>query len=107
MNTDLPTDKRTGLRRELGQKVALYLGSEEQKVTEVPGLTLVRRTTVSAPVCATYEPSIAVITQGRKRVELGSKAFIYDESHYLLTSVDLPIVSQLVKRARKSRLSAS
>ena len=42
----------------------------------------------------TYEPSLIVTAQGRKRVELGGKTFIYGESHYLLTSVDLPVVSQ-------------
>ncbi len=40
--------------------------------------------------------SSAVIAQGRKRVELGKRIFVYDESRYLLTSVDLPIVSQLL-----------
>jgi AraC-like DNA-binding protein len=69
------------------------MGSQEKRVTDVPGLTLVRRTTKTAPACLTYEPSIAVIAQGRKRVELGRTTFIYDESRYLLTSVDLPIAS--------------
>ena len=45
----------------------------------------------------TYEPSVTVIAQGRKRVELGRSTFIYDESRYLLPSVDLPIVSQVIE----------
>jgi AraC-like DNA-binding protein len=44
-----------------------------------------------------YEPSVAVIAQGRKRVELGRTTFIYDESRFLLTSIDLPIVSQVIE----------
>ena len=45
----------------------------------------------------TYEPGVTVIAQGRKRVDLGRTTFTYGESQYLLTSVDLPIVSQIVE----------
>jgi hypothetical protein len=38
-----------------------------------------------------------VIAQGRKRVDLGKTTFIYGESRYLLTSVDLPIISQIME----------
>ena len=37
------------------------------------------------------------MAQGRKRVDLGRTTFIYGESRYLLTAVDLPIVSQIVE----------
>jgi AraC-like DNA-binding protein len=78
------------------------MGSAEKRVTDVPGLTLVRRTGLGAPACTTYEPSLALIAQGRKRVELGRTTFFYDESRYLLTSVDLPIVSQLVEASEEA-----
>jgi AraC-like DNA-binding protein len=45
----------------------------------------------------TYEPGVTVMAQGRKRVDLGPTTFIYGESRYLLTSVDLPIVSQIIE----------
>jgi AraC-like DNA-binding protein len=90
------------LRTELARKIALFMGSAEKRVTDVPGLTLVRRTTLTAPACLTYEPSVAVIAQGRKRVELGPTTFIYDESRFLLTSVDLPIVSQVIEASEES-----
>jgi AraC-like DNA-binding protein len=34
-----------------------------------------------------------VVAQGSKQVNLGRTSFVYDESHFLLTAVDLPIVS--------------
>ena len=37
-----------------------------------------------------------MIAQRRKRVDLGT-TFIYGESRYLLTSVDLPIISQIIE----------
>jgi AraC-like DNA-binding protein len=42
-----------------------------------------------------------VIAQGRKRVELGRTKFIYDASRFLLTSVDLPIVSQVIEASEE------
>jgi AraC-like DNA-binding protein len=45
---------------------------------------------------------VTVIAQGRKRVDLGRTTFIYGESRYLLTSVDLPIVSQIVEASKET-----
>jgi len=93
-------------RSELAQKIASLMGSKEKWVTDVPGLILVRRTKVVSPGCGTYEPSIAVIAQGRKEVELGKRTFVYDESRYLLTSVDLPIVSRPLEASKERPLLA-
>jgi AraC-like DNA-binding protein len=49
----------------------------------------------------TYQPSVTVIAQGKKRVELGRNIFIYDASRYLLTSVDLPVVSRVIQATEK------
>ena len=85
------------LRAELARKIALFMGSEENRPTDIPGVTLHRRIAPTAPCSATYEPGVTVIAQGRKRVDLGRTTFIYGESRYLLTSVDLPIVSQIME----------
>ena len=85
------------LRAELARKIAWFIGRSEKLVTEVPGLLLARRTAPTAPCSATYEPSVVVVAQGRKRVDLGQAIFIYDESRFLLTSVDLPIVSRVIE----------
>jgi hypothetical protein len=85
------------LRTELASKIASFMGSEENRATDIPGLTLHRRIALTAPCSATYEPGVTVMAQGRKRVDLGRTTFIYGESRYLLTSVDLPIVSQIIE----------
>ncbi len=89
------------LRTELARKIALYIGSTENRATDIPGLTLHRRTAPTAPCPATYEPGVTVIAQGRKRVELGRNIFIYDASRFLLTSVDLPVVSRVIKASKE------
>ncbi len=90
------------LRGELARRIALYMGSAENRATEIPGVALHRRTAPTAPCSAVYEPGITVMAQGRKRVDLGRTTFIYGESQYLLTSVDLPIVSQIVEASEES-----
>jgi len=95
--TSLLPDRVRDLRTGLARKIAWSIGTAENLATDIPGLTLHRRTAPTAPCSATYEPSVTVIAQGRKRVDLGRNTFIYDESRYLLTSIDLPIVSRVIE----------
>lgn len=85
------------LRSELARKIAAGVGLAENRATPISGLSLHRRAAPTAPCSATYEPGVTVIAQGRKRVDLGPTTFIYGESRYLLTSLDLPIVSQIIE----------
>jgi AraC-like DNA-binding protein len=50
----------------------------------------------------TYEPSLVLTAQGLKRVELNGKTFLYGSSHYLLTSVALPVVARVVEASEQS-----
>jgi hypothetical protein len=47
------------------------MGSEENRITAIPSLMLARRTAPSTPCSMTYQPSVIVIPQGRKRVDPG------------------------------------
>jgi len=77
------------------------MGSEENRATDIPGVTLHRRTAPTAPCPMTYQPSVTVIAQGRKRVELGRNTFIYDDTRFLLTSVDLPLISRVIEATKE------
>jgi AraC-like DNA-binding protein len=94
-------DAARELRSLLARKIALFIGSAENLTTDIPGLTLHRRTAPTAPCSMTYQPSVTVIAQGRKRVELGRNIFIYDPSRFLLTSIDLPVVSRVVEASEQ------
>ncbi len=94
-------DQACELRTELARKIALFMGSAESRATDIPGLTLYRRTAPTAPCSMTYEASLTVMAQGRKRVELGRNVFIYDPSRFLLTSVDLPVVSRVIEASEE------
>ena len=90
-------DQTRELRTKLARRLASFIGSKEKLITNIPGLLLSRRTAPTAPASATYEPSLAVVAQGRKRADLGGTTFIFDESRYLLTSLDLPVICNVIE----------
>ncbi len=90
-------DRAGELRTELARKIALSIGFAEKQITNVPGLLLTRRTAPTAPASATYEPSLAVVAQGRKRATLAGTTFVFDQSRYLLTSLDLPVICNVIE----------
>jgi AraC-like DNA-binding protein len=88
-------DSTAELRSGLASRIARYIGSAEKRITAIPRITLHQRTAPTAACHVTYEPSIVVVAQGRKEVQIGGKTVSYDSSRYLLTSVDLPTVTRV------------
>ena len=85
------------LKLELASRVARLIGPAEKQATAIPRLTLHRRTAPTAACHVTYEPSVIVVAQGRKEVQIGKDTLTYDSSRYLLTSVDLPTVTRVAE----------
>lgn len=81
---------------DLGKSIARWTEQGELHTTAVPGLSLFRRDEPTEPISGLYEPSICVIAQGAKRVILGDDTYVYDAHHYLITSVHLPTVVQII-----------
>jgi hypothetical protein len=84
------------LRTELARKISAHINVEGEQATEVPGLSLYRRTAPTACTSATYEPRLIVFAQGEKRINLGRTTYLCDASKFLLSSVDLPVISQVI-----------
>jgi AraC-like DNA-binding protein len=89
------------MRKELARKIARHAQSPGEYVTAVPGLALYRRTTPTACYRATYEPSLTVFAQGRKRINLGGREYFCDGSSFLLSSIDVPVESQIVEASEQ------
>jgi AraC-like DNA-binding protein len=89
------------MRAELARKIAVRAVAEGDAITEIAGLRLYRRSTPTACASAAYEPSLVVFVQGQKRINVGKSTYVCDGSNFLLTSVDLPVVSQVVKATEK------
>ncbi len=69
----------------------------ELYTTAISGLSLFRRTEPTEPLNIIYEPSLCVIAQGEKSISLNEDTFIYNANNYLLTSVHVPIIAQIIK----------
>lgn len=63
----------------------------------LPGLLVFRADGLNGSVCGVYEPSVALIVQGSKRVVLGGDTLVYDSGRYLITSLDLPAVATILE----------
>ena len=95
MQTDTVGDSRLPYQRELARTIARWIGKEERMETAIPGVRLAQRTAPTPPCSVTYGPSVIVVAQGRKRVDLGANTFFYDSSRFLLTSLDLPALASV------------
>jgi AraC-like DNA-binding protein len=90
------------LRIELARKITEFMGDAENKATDIPGVSLHRRTAPTLPCRTTYHAGLIVIAQGRKQVNLGRNSYVYDASRFLLTAVDLPTVARVVEATEET-----
>src|SRR5256886_14087533 len=60
------------------------------------GCPLTRHSIPLEPVYSLVEPSVCVVAQGSKEFLLGEQRYRYDPFHYLLVTVDLPYVGQVL-----------
>src|SRR6185369_15993196 len=81
----------------LGKSIARLTEKGDLFTTAIPGLSLFRRIEPTEPITGMYEPSVCMVAQGAKRVILGDDTFVYDAHHYLITSVNLPTVVQIIE----------
>src|ERR1700712_3494167 len=63
--------------------------------SEVQGLHLHRISRPGGPSHGIQTPALGLIAQGSKRVMVGDDVYVYDPMHYLVSSVDLPVVGQV------------
>jgi AraC-like DNA-binding protein len=101
MKQQLATSKEPSavaeLRADLARKIAAHARTAGEHATAITGLTLYRRTDTTPCYPATYEPSFNVFVQGQKRITLGGTTYLCDGSTFLLSSLDLPVVSQILQ----------
>jgi AraC-like DNA-binding protein len=95
-------DNGTGFAIEsLARSIARWTEQGELHTSAVAGLSLFRREEPTEPISGVYEPSVCLVAQGAKRVLLGDDTYVYDAQHYLITSVHLPTIVQIVEASRK------
>jgi AraC-type transcriptional regulator N-terminus len=87
-------------REELAGRIAQAIRADGT-AQPFQGLYLSRASTPLEPVYGVLEPSLCVIAQGSKEVLLGESRYRYDPAHYLLATVELPSVGQVLDASKE------
>ena len=85
------------LRAELAAIIEQYCSTDGTHPTPIPGLSFFRHAAPGAAACAVVKSLFALLVQGAKRVVLADEVYEYDQRHYLITSVDLPLLAQITE----------
>ena len=91
-----PTDRMMADRAELAHRIARAL-PRDGKSEPQPGLHFHRKSTPAERVHGVGEPSFCVIAQGSKQILLGDATFRYDPAHYLISTMELPLIGEVVE----------
>lgn len=81
---------------EMGKLITCHAVQEGENKTILKDLTLYRISAPTLPDCWLYDPSVAIIARGHKKITLGEKSFEYNPSQFLLTAIDMPTITQVL-----------
>jgi len=77
--------------------IARHVPADGMHASALPRVSLVRSCAPTDSVHTVYKPSLCIIAQGSKQVELGGRSYFYDPATYLTVSVDLPLVGSVLE----------
>ena len=87
-------------REELVERIGRAL-RQDGSAQPLPGVYLYRHSVPLEQVYSLVEPSVCVVAQGSKEFLLGESRYRYDPFHYLLVTVDLPYVGQVLEASKE------
>lgn len=74
---------------------------EDGLLEALPEVTLGRFSRPTERVYSLFKPSFCIIAQGSKQMLLGEEVFRYDPGHYLISTVVLPVVANVVEASEE------
>ena len=87
-------------REELVERIGRVI-SFDGTVQPLQGLHLYHNSVPLERVYGVVEPSLCVVAQGSKEFLLGESHYRYDPLHYLLVTVDLPNIGQVLQASKE------
>jgi hypothetical protein len=87
-------------REELVERIARTI-HEDGTIQPLKRLHLYRSSLPTEPVHIVIEPCVCVIAQGSKEVLLGESRYRYDPLHYLLATIELPTIRQVLEASKE------
>ena len=85
----------------LAERIDHWTKGRNRVDTSIPSLTLHRWEKPTEPTSYMLAPNICMIGQGVKRVMLGEDVYVYDAQSFLLSSVELPVVAQILEASKE------
>ena len=82
---------------ELAKIIERHTSQDGAHATAIPSLFFSRYSNVTGPNYGVYNPSLCIVVQGEKEVWLAQERFRYSPADYLIASVDLPVVAQVME----------
>jgi AraC-like DNA-binding protein len=86
-----------GLLDELRTAILRHAGPSEVTSSGLEGVTLGVAQRNAIPRSGVSEPSVAIVAQGAKRTMLNGRAYDYRAGQYLVISIDLPLIGQVLQ----------
>jgi AraC-like DNA-binding protein len=90
-------DRIPAATRELARLIEQFAGEDGVLATAIPRLFLIRASRPTDEIHAVHEPAVCLVAQGRKQVMVGQSVHVYDPAKYLVVSVDVPLVGQILE----------
>lgn len=84
-------------RNELLSLIERNASDEGVSETAIPGVYCYRATSTEQVTPSIYDPSLCVIAQGSKQAMLDKDIYHYSAGEYLIVSVDLPMIGQVLE----------
>lgn len=84
-------------QHELADLIARYATADGIHQTSIHRVVLIRSSTPTEPIHALHEPALCIVVQGRKQVMLAERIYRYGPEHFLVVSVDVPIIGQVTE----------
>jgi AraC-like DNA-binding protein len=84
-------------QQELSARVARLTPSDGSHQSALRSLMLTRGSAPTVCMPMVYQPCLAIVVQGRKRALLNDEVFHYDALNYLVVSVTLPAMGQVLE----------
>lgn len=82
---------------QLAERVGQIVRTDCDHQTKIPGLSFHRRAAVTVPLHCIYGLGIGLTLQGCKQVMVGEEVLTYAPGQSMVTSVDLPVISNVTQ----------
>ena len=98
--TDFQRQRMEIYRAELVERMS-HAVTEDKVLEVIPGVVVGRSSKITQQLHSVFTPAFCVIAQGGKTVLLNEEVFRYDSGNYLISTIDLPIVSHVAEASNE------